>query len=275
MSLDGVATTAVSTARIRAGESRRRDRLFDDPLAAEVVRAAGVHDRPDGLSNHPVREYLRLQVVVRTGFYDAFVRSAVTAGCRQVVLVGAGYDARAIRMKLPSQVSVFELDQPSVLDAKAAAIQRLGLRATAQRIPVPVDVRTDGWTSALAAAGHDRSAPTAWLLEGLLVYLDSDTAARLLDGITALSPAGSRLACEQTLPARSRAQRHEVALVVPAARWWIGGTDQPVDSWLGGRGWKCREVSVSDAAAQCGRPVPDALREIADRGGFVTASRQE
>jgi methyltransferase (TIGR00027 family) len=58
-----------------------------------------------------------------------------------------------------------------------------------------VDLRDD-WPAALRAAGFESGRPTAWIAEGLLMYLPPEAQDRLFDHITALSPAGSRLATE-------------------------------------------------------------------------------
>src|SRR6185295_2326098 len=66
---------------------------------------------------------------------------------------------------------------------------------TCARTVVRADLRTD-WPARLTAAGLRADEPVAWLLEGLLVYLDSGEAAGLLTGVGALSAPGSRLSCE-------------------------------------------------------------------------------
>ena len=90
---------------------------------------------------------------------------------------------------------MFEIDQPAVIGAKSATMADLGATPTADRRAVAVDLRDD-WPSALAAAGFDATAPTAWSAEGLLVYLPPDAQDRLFDDITAVSAPGSRLATE-------------------------------------------------------------------------------
>jgi methyltransferase (TIGR00027 family) len=71
----------------------------------------------------------------------------------------------------------------------------LGAQPIAQRRTVGIDLRED-WPTALAAAGFDSDAPTAWLAEGLLIYLPPDAQDRLFDTITALSAPGSAVATE-------------------------------------------------------------------------------
>ena len=81
---------------------------------------------------------------------------------------------------------VYEIDQPAVIEFKTATLARLGAEPTATRRTVAIDLRDD-WPTALHTAGFDPSAPTAWLAEGLLIYLPPEARDRLMDTITALS----------------------------------------------------------------------------------------
>jgi methyltransferase (TIGR00027 family) len=275
--LEGVAATAVATARIRAGESRRPDRWFSDPLATAIARGSGNSGYPParsgagGRDDGALRDYLRWQVVVRTRYYDELVRDATAAGCRQVVLLAAGYDARAFRLDLPEHVTVFELDQASVLEQKRALVNELRLSTAARRNPVAVDFRAD-WPRALGDAGHDAGAPTVWLAEGLLVYLDASVAIRLLEGVTERSASGSRLGCEAGSDAAAGPLPTDAA--VPASRLWAGGPSRPVITVLSELGWTCRHTPLATAAAGYGRPMPEYLQAAASRRGFVTAERR-
>ena len=129
---------------------------------------------------------------VRSRFFD---EALLGAGTRQVVLLAAGLDARALRLGWPSGTTVFEVDQPRVLGFKDEVIDSVGGTPTARRVTVPVDLRHD-WPAALTAAGFDPRLPTAWLAEGLLPYLPADAERLLFERVHALSAPGSRIAVE-------------------------------------------------------------------------------
>lgn len=132
---------------------------------------------------------------VRTRYFDDFVREAVAAGTRQVVILAAGLDSRAYRLDLPSEAVVYELDQPDVLAFKEEALTAHGAGPAAGLRHVPVDLRED-WPAALRSAGFDGAAPTAWLVEGLLPYLPAAAQALLFERIEELSAPGSRVCVE-------------------------------------------------------------------------------
>jgi methyltransferase (TIGR00027 family) len=203
-----------------------------------------------------VRQLLALHVVVRTRFYDDYL---LAAGCRQVVLLAAGLDARAFRLPWPAGTRVFELDLPEVLAVKDRVLAAQAARPACARTAVAVDLRED-WPSALLAAGFEPAEPTAWLIEGLLVYLTAEQAAALLTTVRALSAAGSRLATEGTGVAQVARTRQGVTAL------WRGGLDDP-PGWLARHGWRAEVHGFADLAATYGGPLPGPAAS-----GFVTAT---
>jgi len=264
--LSPVAATSIGVARIRARESARADQLFDDPFAAAFAAAAG--DVAESGSTRPdkLRVALYVQVVVRTRFYDEQLLAATAAGCRQVVLLGAGLDARAFRLPWPEPVHVFELDQPEVVEFKERVLQDVDETPRCARTVVPVDLRED-WSAELGRSGFDPAVPTAWLAEGLLVYFDAADAGRLVSGVTAASSAGSRLVTEAgRAPAELAALSGDGAGGVTSL--WRGGLGADAVAHLRGEGWDVEEVRLADLAAGYGRPAPSAT------AGFLSAVRR-
>ena len=193
----GVGATATAVAASRALANRAG--LIDDAWAEPLVRAVGM-EHFQGLLDAPETSEDVLRMVhgmaIRTRYFDDFLReTSHITDIRQTVILASGLDARGYRLLWPAGTVVFEVDQPGVIDFKVSALQRLGARPTAEVRNVGVDLRED-WPAALVAQGFDPGRPTAWIAEGLLIYLPPDAQDRLFDHITALSPAGSRLATE-------------------------------------------------------------------------------
>ena len=97
MGHEGLAATGRLTAAGRAVESRRGDRLFEDPLAAALAGEEGFRlmeqwRLPGMPEENPT-------IAPRTRFYDDLVVDAVADGLGQVVLLAAGMDARAFRLQ--------------------------------------------------------------------------------------------------------------------------------------------------------------------------------
>lgn len=195
----GATATLVATARALA--SRQPDPLIDDPFAESLVRAVGVAafsdalDSDDGLADGETARLLIDVVAVRTRFYDDFFVDSATAGIRQAVILASGLDARAYRLDWPPGMTVFEIDQPDVIAFKSRLLDGRGVSPSAERRAVGIDLRDD-WAAALHSAGFDEQKPTAWIAEGLLVYLPPEAQDRLLDAISELSAPESRFATE-------------------------------------------------------------------------------
>lgn len=278
--LDGVERTALGVARLRARESERTDRLFDDPYAQAFVDAAPAAltrepKAPQGATGPGSASALSAgfyaHVVIRTRFFDGYLTAATSAACSQVVLLAAGLDTRAFRLAWPPGTRVFEVDLPGVLEFKDAVLTARGAAPRCERTIVPADLRGD-WPTALTGAGFDRDRPTAWLAEGLLIYLTADDAARLLHGVTKLSAPESQLSFEHS-PVGTAALMNRIQLMPSLhlyASFWKGGIGEHAPRWLADHGWQPSFHQLAALAADYDRPIPGQARS-----GFLTALRPQ
>lgn len=191
----GAGITALGLAAARSVESSRVDRLIDDPFARTLFEAAesDLPMRTEWPASSEVvsdTEALHLHgsryIGMRTRFYDDALIAAMAAGVRQVVLLGAGLDTRSVRLSLPTDLALYELDQPGVLDFKGDTFKAHGVRARCGVSRIGVDL-TGPWDTALHDAGLAAQDPTLWIAEGLLPYLPAESHEELADRIDALS----------------------------------------------------------------------------------------
>ena len=174
-------TTAQRVAAVRA--------RFDRP-----VTTSGDPDAQRRLARgmHPGRAVkLREHLLARTKFFDRAVLDGLSRGIQQVVIVGAGYDDRALRFRTPG-VRFFELDQPDTQEDKRRRLESLGDVLNGPTL-VPVDFERDSVFERLAIAGQSDRMPTLFVCEGLLVYLGVSDIAELLDGLASRASGGSEL----------------------------------------------------------------------------------
>jgi len=127
----------------------------------------------------------------RTRIVDAEVARAIGRGTTQVVLLGAGYDGRALRFG-GGAVRWFEVDLPATQADKRRRLDALGIRPAAV-FYLPLDLATGDLAAGLDAAGHDRAAPSLFVCEGLLAYLTLGAAASLCETLRARAPHRSAL----------------------------------------------------------------------------------
>lgn len=283
-----VGATATSVAASRALASKGPDALIDDPYADALVKAVGlealvkVAEGQVHVPGDPVLDSRRMseQIAVRTRYFDDFFTDACAAGVRQAVILASGLDTRAYRLKWPSGTVVFEIDQPQVIEFKTRVLADAGATPAADRRTVAVDLRDD-WAQALRDSGFDPQAPTAWIAEGLLVYLPPDAQDRLFDHITALSAPGSRLATEHmdttALPENWAAELTErakrVGSDIDLAALFYTGERTPAGVYLAEHGWQVSTVSSTEAYAANGFAFPedDLLRVFGD-SGYLSAT---
>ncbi|MGZ4513283.1 MAG: class I SAM-dependent methyltransferase [Mycobacterium sp.] len=273
----GATATMVAAGRARA----TRDALIDDPFAEPLVRAVGVDFMTrwaaGELSSSDVdipgaawgMQRMTDMLAARTRYIDAFFAEAASAGIRQVVILASGLDARAYRLPWAAGTTVFEIDQPEVIEFKTATIAELGAEPTAEVRNVPIDLRHD-WPTALREAGFDTTRPAAWAAEGLLGFLPSDAQDRLLDQVTELSADGSRLVAEVFLNSGTNGD----ALNAASEKWRENGLDialgdlgfpgerNDAATYLEERGWRPVRTPLNNLLADSGLPLqrddPDA-----------------
>lgn len=175
--------------------------LVDGPLSF-VMRAARWGRAPAAAIN-VVTLGLVDHIEMRTRAIDAALRDAIEAGVRQLVVLGAGLDARAWRMPELAEVSVLEVDHPSTQAFKRA---RIGARSPAARDVrfVAVDFARDSLGDSLERAGHDAAAPTFWLWEGVTPYLPLAAIRATLAAVASRSAPASRIAVTYATPEGSQ-----------------------------------------------------------------------
>lgn len=228
-----------------SGDADADDRLaagvIGDPLDAEgerVVRGAG---------------RVFSWVAARTEFFDAAVTGAIDDGIGQIVVLGAGYDGRAVRYATPG-VRFFEVDHPATQADKRSRYEAVGAPVAAVAF-VGADFTKPGLGDALAAAGHAADRRTLFMCEGVLRYLPADAVRELLAAAAGRAAPGSRLAttfstrdgapsAEERAREEALAAAGEPVLTVPAravalewveaAGWSIETVDDPLAAFFDG-----------------------------------------
>ncbi|MEU1550327.1 SAM-dependent methyltransferase [Nocardia sp. NPDC005745] len=256
----GAAMTAIGVAMIRARESERPDRLYDDPWAKQFVAAARSDFEPE--------RWARLEMLAEQ-FYagrslgvrlvDDRVREAIDAGCRQIVLLGAGLDTRAFRLGLPESIHAFEIDLPGLFAFKESVLARAGSTATCRRQVIAMDLAED-WATALRKNGFRPDIPTYWVDEGALAYMPPEQNRRVVLTLTELSCRGSRFGVSRFRVDATAGPYPELRRLVSgdaAPPRAPGGLGDDVEQWLDEIGWDTEFRSWSDMVAPLGRPVAE------------------
>ncbi len=271
-----LASSVGSTATMVAAQRvlSNREGLIYDPYAEPLVRAVGLDffvralDGEIDLDDVDPRFKMRRAaegMAVRTRHFDSLFTDAAAAGVRQAVILAAGLDARAYRLAWPAGTTIYELDQPEVIAFKGETLAQLGAEPAADLRPIAIDLRED-WPKALRDNGFDPTRPTAWIAEGLLIYLPPEAQDLLFDRIDELSAPGSRVATEhipdisafsdersQVIADRLKQYGHDIEM----SELIYHDERNDVVDYLTAHGWDVTAQTVPDAYAANGFEFPE------------------
>lgn len=257
MTAAGVALARASFDRPAAptGDADAERRLAQT-LVAQFTRERHERRDPSGFGQF---------LVVRTRFFDDVVVRAIADGIQQIVILAAGYDARALRFRTPG-VRFFEVDHPATQRDKRARLDEIGA-ATNGITFVAADFTEPGLAEHLVAAGYDADVPSLFTCEGLLRYLPEPSVRSLLQTTAAIAAPGSVLAVsistrepDVELPEgevrrqRALAESGEAVLTVPPRAVAL--------TWLADAGWLDAHEEEVDAAALGTRPGRILVRAV-------------
>ncbi|OBG29925.1 SAM-dependent methyltransferase [Mycobacterium sp. 852002-51057_SCH5723018] len=268
-----VGATATMVATARAIASRGPDPLINDTLAEELVRAVGLKlftQIVDGVTSFADlgADWVPRYFGIRGKAFDEFTGEACRLGIRQAVIPASGLDCRAYRLEWPPSMTIYEVDQPAVIEWKQRTLADRGCSSTARHRCVGIDLRHD-WPTALRDAGFDETEPTVWIVEGLLVgYLSAKVQDAILDEISELSAPGSRIVADHVdirLPGavggvlndfHDSWSKHDPDLDLRGLTFDDLRHDPAV--YLAERGWITRNNTIADLFRIVGRPTPAA-----------------
>ena len=185
--------TAQGVAKQRLIESLAKPdkRVIYDPYAKKFVLGASIIK----LMGHKFSVWLGEKIVPglhehlisRTRFIDDLIEKTTLDKVEQYVILGAGYDSRAHRLKLPSGLKIFEVDQPEVQEIKRSKLP--DEIANAENVTyVSIDFNYQSLKEQLLNAGFNQSKSTIFTLEGVSQYITREALNSTLSELALLTP---------------------------------------------------------------------------------------
>ncbi|CEG48537.1 hypothetical protein F443_07955 [Plasmopara halstedii] len=237
------------TTYLRARESDRNDRIINDPFAKPLTRK----QKPK------IEKFLEEMTVIFSSFPPDFIalrtRYLDEALCHrdpkilQIVILGAGLDARAYRLASLRGCHVLEVDRSSsVFEHKAEVIKELHAPLVAQNVDSIVsDLAQAGLETNLMGHGFNPTMPTFWVMEGLIPYMERSSIADLMKAIEYLSAPGSAFWAD--IPGQ---------IMVDGEEWGKHamkyGEDEPLQGLLSELSWTLNvQASLTTAGEHFGR----------------------
>ena len=188
--------TAMGIAIVRAIESEKPEgeRVCYDPYAQRfvsrfLIRMVGFFD---GLGYGEIRgPGVMGFLVARERHIDEFLQSCLAGGLDQLVILGAGYDARAYRFEQLKRLRVFEVDHPATQKTKQGKVIEIFGGLPAHVTYVDVDFNTQSLAQRLAELGYNEALKTLFIWQGVTQYLTPEAVDGTLAFIANHSGAGS------------------------------------------------------------------------------------
>jgi methyltransferase (TIGR00027 family) len=172
--IKNVSGTAFVVAEFRAEENNEVHPLYRDSIVRLFLNEDSKQAAARIAASFPPAKDL---VKTRTKYFDDMLERQILSGCRQVVLLGAGLDTRAVR-KPTTGVTYFEIDDAATLKMKQACYEEQGIRANVKFIPG--NYVTDGLIAMLQESHFDFDLPTYLIWEGNTMYLPLESTKRIM-----------------------------------------------------------------------------------------------
>ncbi len=171
-------------------------------------------------------------VIARTRYIDAAFEQALAERFEQVLLLGAGFDTRALRFQTKAPgTRIFEVDAPVTQKAKLEQYRRRGLAVPPGVVFVAMDFERESLPARLDEAGFGRQRRSLFILEGLLTYLEPSSVDGLFRTIQDYAGPGSRVVFDYVHAAvlrgesRGDGEREIVSRVAEANEQWRFGIE--------------------------------------------------
>lgn len=187
---DKSSRTALMVARQRAAHQLLdHGSILNDPFALRILGEDEV-DVLQFATKHPTASLGRLFTAARSRIAEDASSTAVAAGVRQIVILGAGLDTFVLRNPHSErQIRVFEVDHPATQAGKLDRLARAQLAPPPWLILVPVDFEQDNLRTKLISAGFQPAAPAFFTWLGVVPYLTEGAITRTLDFISSIPSA--------------------------------------------------------------------------------------
>lgn len=228
---------------------------FFDGSVAKSLQANSLN-----LGVEPANDSQRFQqiaywyTILREKYGDEIIENAIASGCKQLILLGSGYDTRFFRISAIQEkaVATFEVDLPETIsDKQKHLVNELG-QIPEELTLIPLDFNQDDLNS-LSRYGFDKTLATAYVWQGVSYYLPRGSVSQVLDFIKSQMTSGSVLVfdCCSPLMTFKNDQVPGVAasidkLIEIGEPYLFGMDSDEMKAWLQDKGFQDIEILQQD-----------------------------
>ncbi len=186
----------VTMHRVYESSKPEDERICYDPLAKHFISP----EKMEYIIKHPEEAFevmerhvpgLMNSLIARVRYFDDYLKKCISANFEQIVILGAGYDTRAYRIKGIKSIKVFEVDHPNTQRFKLKKIKEIYSSAPKHITYVSIDFETQKLSQELYNNGYNKLLKTLFIIEGLIYYIPPNAAAETLTFIAKNTGKGS------------------------------------------------------------------------------------
>ena len=133
-------------------------------------------------------------VIVRTRYFDDYLKFCLKAGINQLIILGSGFDARAYRFQeLKNKIDVFEVDQRGTMDRKIKLVKKIFGDLPDHVNYVTINFEKDSLADRLITSGYDPKRKSLFIWEAVSGYLTRKAVDETLEFVAMNSGFGSSI----------------------------------------------------------------------------------
>jgi methyltransferase (TIGR00027 family) len=194
-------------------------------------------------------------VIARTKTIDAEFKRALEQGFEQILIFGAGFDSRGIRLGSKARnTRIFELDAPATQSAKIKRYRQKKIGIPENLVFIPIDFERESLPERLLQEGYEKGRPSLFILEGLTMYLQPESVDSTFRVIEEFAGSGSRVVFDHiyaSVVRRENLYEGEQELYNNVAdngeRFCFGIEKGNIGQFLGTYGFKAEKTMDADA----------------------------
>jgi methyltransferase (TIGR00027 family) len=162
-------------------------------LAGSPMENALEQDYREAIKRPEVATLVR-SLLVRTRFIDERLEHAVTTGTTQIVILGAGFDSRAYRLRqLLKRTKVVEIDYGPTQEYKKRRVLEVLGGIPSNTVYARIDFTREKLADVLSSAGYRATEKTFFIWEGVTMYLPEEAVRATLLFVASQSGTGSSI----------------------------------------------------------------------------------
>ena len=263
MDIDWPSSTNKGTALLKLIHQSDPDRIlqddyvnwfFDESTKAVVSSKSRFNENSNDDSAGAFSQIAYRYTILREKYIDDFIEVSIESGCRQLLLLGSGYDTRFLR--LPSirkhSVATFEVDLPDTIEQKRSVLEaRLGCIPAGLSL-IPLDLRQADWKG-IFQGGFQEAIPTIYVWQGVSYYLPERTVSTVLDFIRRGMVDGSHVVFDSCWPLMLVENDEIPGICFNIARlkeigepYIFGMEPKDMKLWLQGKGFRNIRLTLSN-----------------------------